>query len=84
MTAKPIPGFPIEIILTLKPHQLDFPLDWTPENARVALRTLAQIEEKIWSLYGDDIIEMERRDRVYLSSAPQNAAADPVVDDFPF
>ena len=81
---KPIPEFPFEIILSWKAHQLDFPLDWSPDTARAVLRTVAQIEEKIWSLYGDDIIEMERRDRLYLSSPPPNAAADPVVDDFPF
>jgi hypothetical protein len=84
MTAMPIPGFPVEIILCLKPHQLDFPLDWSPENARDALHTLAQLEENIWLLYGDDIIEMERRDRVYISSTQNSAAADPVGDDFPF
>ena len=83
MTAMPIPGFPVEIILCLKPHQLDFPLDWTPENARNALRTLAQLEEKIWLLYGDDIIEMERRDRVYVSSAV-SSADDSSGDDIPF
>ena len=81
---KPIPGYPIEIILGLKPHQLDFPLDWTPDNARAVLRTLAQIEEKIWSLYGDDIIEMERRDRVYVSSIEKSTAVDSAGDDIPF
>lgn len=81
---KPIPEFPIEIILSWNTSQLDFPLDWTPETARVALRTLAQIEEKIWSLYGDDIIEMERRDRSYISSTPKTAAVETVGDDFPF
>lgn len=84
MTPQPIPGFPIEIILGLKPHQLDFPLDWTPENARTALRTLAQIEEKIWSLYGDDIIDMERRGRVYVSSLEKSSAADSSDDEIPF
>ena len=82
MTAMPIPGFPVEIILSLKPHQLDFPLDWTPENARDALHTLAQLEEKIWLLYGDDIIEMERRNRLYVSSSKN--AVDSDDDDFPF
>ena len=84
MTAKPIPGFPIEIILTLKPNHLDFPLDWTPSKARAALRVLAQLEEKIWSLYGEDIIELERRNRIYISSLEKSTAADSDVDDIPF
>lgn len=83
MTAIPIPGFPVEIILSLKPHQLDFPLDWTPENARDALHTLAQLEEKIWLLYGYDIIEMERRDHVF-ASLPVSTADDSSGDDIPF
>jgi hypothetical protein len=83
MTLKPIPGFPIEIILSLKPHQLDFPLDWTPTKARAALRVLAQIEEKIWLLYGDDIIELEQRDRVYVSSK-EISTDDDSTDDIPF
>ena len=41
-------------------------------------------KRKIWLLYGDDIIELERRDRVYVSSQKNSTVADFDDDDIPF
>ena len=52
--------FPIEILFELTPGKIDIPLDWTIEQADRFVTTLAYLEDAVWSLYGDAIIERDR------------------------
>jgi hypothetical protein len=56
--------YPIEILFDLTPGKIDIPLDWTVEQADRFVSTLANLEEAVWSLYGDAIIERDRTERL--------------------
>ena len=40
---------------------IQIPLDWTPEQAEAATELLGQIDEAIWTLYGDDLANLARK-----------------------
>lgn len=56
--------YPIEILFDLTPGQIDIPLDWTAEQADLFVTILGHLEEEIWLLYGDAIIERYRAERL--------------------
>jgi hypothetical protein len=56
--------YPIEILFDLTPGKFDVPLDWTVEQAERFATILAHLEEAVWSLYGDAIIERDRTERL--------------------
>jgi hypothetical protein len=76
--------YPIEVIFDWNPSHIIIPLDWTPAQAETAAAILNLIEEKIWTLFGDAIIEMEQRERVYLSTVDDSALTNSLGDDIPF
>lgn len=57
--------YPIEILFDLTPGKIDIPLDWTVEQAVRFVTILAHLEDNVWSLYGDAIIERDRAERLF-------------------
>ena len=56
--------YAIEILFDLTPGKIDIPLDWTTEQADHFVTILGHLEEAIWTLYGDAIIEKDRAERL--------------------
>ena len=56
--------YPIEILFDLTPGKIDIPLDWTAEQADRFVTILGHLEEAIWLLYADAIIERDRAERL--------------------
>ena len=76
--------YPIEIIFDWNPSRIIIPRDWSSTKAEMAAAILNHIEERIWLLYGDAIIEMEQRDRVYVSDTDDSHASNSFIDEIPF
>jgi hypothetical protein len=53
-------------------------------KAETAAEILNQIEEKIWTLYGDAIIEFEMQSRFLASTIDDSDVIDSIDDDIPF
>lgn len=58
MSRHPQDDYSIEILFDWTKEQILIPLDWTPQQAEAAVSILENLEERILTLYGDDIIEM--------------------------
>ena len=56
--------YAIEILFDLVPEKIHIPLDWTTEQACHFVTILGHLEENIWSLYGDAIIEKDRTENL--------------------
>jgi hypothetical protein len=54
----------IEILFDLTPGKIDIPLDWTTEQAEHFVTVLGHLEEAVWTLYGDAIIEKDRTENL--------------------
>ena len=76
--------YPIEIIFDWNPSRIIIPLDWSLSKAETATEILNQIEEKIWNLYGDAIIEFEMQNRFLASTINDSDVIDSIDDDIPF
>jgi len=85
MSARIDHDYPIEILFDCTPEQLDIPLDWTPLQADKIITTLGHIEERIWTLYGDDLVELARA-QTYIGNPPDDNPHSPYnpEDDIPF
>jgi hypothetical protein len=57
--------YPIEILFDLTPGKIDIPLDWTVEQADRLVTILAHLQDDVWSLYGDAIMERDRAERLF-------------------
>ena len=77
--------YAIEILFDLTPGNFDIPLDWTTEQVVRFVTILGHLEESVWLLYGDDIIERYRLDRILdqLHDDDRNFAPSQ-DDDIPF
>lgn len=77
--------YAIEILFDLTPGNFDIPLDWTTEQADRFVTILGHLEEFVWSLYGEDIMERYRVDRILdqLHDDDRNIAPSQ-DDDIPF
>ncbi len=85
MTSRIKRDYSIEILFDWKPDLIAIPLDWTPEQAKEIVTILGCIDERIWTLYGDDLVNLARyenlqddhpKDDLYPSSN--------IGDDIPF
>lgn len=76
----------IEILFDLTPGKIDIPLDWTAEQADRFVTILGHLEETIWTLYGDDIIERYRIERLIERQLESDdvSGLSPDDDDIPF
>jgi hypothetical protein len=73
--------YPIEIIFDWNPMQIDIPLDWTPTKAEAVVAILGLLDERIWNLYGNEIVSMHQTERVYCKNVdPISTSLD--EDDF--
>jgi hypothetical protein len=75
------PDYPIELFLHWRAQQIHIPLDWTPLQADTVITTLGQIEERIWILYGDDLINLAKAATYIRSPTDTDHDTD---DDIPF
>jgi len=77
--------YAIEILFDLTPGKFDVPLDWTAEQADRFVTILGHLEEAVWTLYGDAIID---RDRVVRLIEEHSESNDDTYlspdDDIPF
>jgi len=77
--------YPIEFLFDLKPEHIDIPLDWTPAQADEMVTILGWIEERIWYLYGGDLIYLARENANIDSSASSDDNSNGnFEDDIPF
>ncbi len=76
--------YPIEIIFDWSPSQIVIPLDWSLSKAETAAEILRRIEEKIWTLYGDAIIEFDMQSRIKASTKDDSDVEDSFIDEIPF
>ena len=60
MTRRIKHDYPIEILFDWANGEIDIPLDWTPAQADQIVTILGQVDERIWALYGDDLVELAR------------------------
>ena len=56
------------------------PLDWTTEQADEMLTILGRIEEELWIIYGDEIVELES----HRALRKKLVDDDYIEDDIPF
>ena len=77
--------YAIEILFDLTPGTFNIPLDWTTEQADRFVTILGHLEESVWSLYGEDIIERYRIERILeqLHDDDRNTVSSQ-DDDIPF
>ena len=78
--------YPIETLFDWKPNQLEIPPDWTPLQADKMVTILGQIDERIWDLYGDDLVDLAKA-QTYVghpSDCDPNSPYDPDEEDIPF
>ena len=76
--------YPLEIIFELTPGKVDIPLDWTVEQAGRFVTILGYLEEAVWILYGDDIIERDRAEHTEQFSDSDDDTGPYADDDIPF
>jgi len=57
--------------------QVDIALDWSPAQALAAYEWLGQIRERIWLLYGEDIVQLARDDATPTRPPPAVSDNDP-------
>ncbi|PZR42555.1 MAG: hypothetical protein DI537_62610 [Stutzerimonas stutzeri] len=50
--------------------QIDIALDWSPAQALAAYEWLEQIRQRIWLLYGKDIVQLLRADAPSIGATP--------------
>jgi len=85
MTRRIQRDYPIEILFDWKPGQMDIPLDWTPAQADDMVTILGRIEERIWTLYGDDLVDLARYDTVVQDQCDAELPVSSIIeDDIPF
>lgn len=85
MTRRIQHDYPIEILFDWAKGAVEIPLDWTPLQADEMVTILGHIEERIWTLYGDDIVDLARA-QTYVghpSDCDPNSPYDP-DEDIPF
>ena len=78
--------YPIEILFDWNSGYIDIPLHWTPAQADEMVTILGRIEERIWTLYGDDLVDLAKA-QVYSghpSDCDPNSPYDPDEEDIPF
>ena len=51
--------YPIENIFNW--GYIEIPLDWTPAQADEMVTIIGRIEERIWTLYGDDLVNLAQQ-----------------------
>ena len=73
--------YAIEILFDLKPGNFDIPLDWTTEQADRFVTILGHLEETVWSLYGEDIMERYRINRILDQLSENDGKTKPSTDD---
>jgi hypothetical protein len=73
--------YALEILFKLTPGKFDIPLDWTVEQADRFVTILSHLEEAVWILYGDDIIDRDRAERPTEQLSDNHDDADPYADD---
>ena len=73
--------YAIEILFELTPGKFDIPLDWTTEQADRFVTILSHLEEAVWILYGDDIIERDQAHLIAKQLSDNDDDADPYTDD---
>ena len=77
--------YAIEILFDLTPEKFHVPLDWTAEQADRFVTILGHLEEAVWTLYGDAIIERDRADHLIEEhSESDDDTYLPTDDDIPF
>lgn len=62
--------------LPLEDIQIDVALDWSPAQALAAYEWLEVVRNRIWLLYGEDIVRL-LRDVVTSTTQPSGADDDP-------
>ena len=85
MTSRIQREYPIEILFDWKPERVVIPLDWTPEQADKIVTILGRIDERIWTLYSDDLVNLARYENLLENhlEADLKASAN-IEDDIPF
>ena len=77
--------YPIEILFDWPPGKIDIPLDWTPFQADNMVTILGHIEEQIWILYGDDLVELARQNLILEKQCEEDlTSSTDIEDDIPF
>ena len=85
MTRRIQHDYPIEILFDWSPGQIEIPLDWTPAQADQMVTFLGHIEERIWTLYGDDLVELARYENLVQDQCEAELNAPSFIeDDIPF
>jgi hypothetical protein len=73
--------YPIENIFNW--GYIEIPLDWTPAQADEMVSILGRIEEQIWILYGDDLVDLACHEAPVDWEA-ELTVSDLAEDDIPF
>lgn len=73
--------YALEVLFDLTPGNFDIPLDWTTEQADRFVTILGHLEESVWLLYGDEIIERYRLDRILDRLHDDDRNFSPAQDD---
>ena len=77
--------YPIEILFDWSPGKIEIPSDWTPFQADEMITTLELIEEKIWILYENDLMELARHELIVDEQFEDDLAPSTYIeDDIPF
>jgi hypothetical protein len=85
MTRRIQHDYPIEILFDWAQGPVDIPLDWTPAQADEMVTILGRIEERIWTLYGDDLVDLASYQNLVQDQCdPELNAPAFVEDDIPF
>ena len=77
--------YPIETLFDWAKCAVEIPLDWTPAQADEMVTILGRIEERIWTLYGDDLVELARYENLVQDQCDAELPASSFIeDDIPF
>lgn len=77
--------YPIDILLDWTPDHIIVPIDWTPTQADKIVTILGRIEEQIWTIYGDDLVELARHEATIENQWKDELDAATIIeDDIPF
>ena len=64
---------------------IEIPLHWTPEQADAITEFLAIIDEAIWNLYGDDLVNLAKEHNVCKNDdTTRDIANYDINEDIPF
>jgi len=65
----------------MKRQALNVPTHWTPEQATAVFEILDELRDRLWSLYGPQIQQAMREDRIITRPKPHGPASQ---RDLPF